>query len=69
MDRGVWRAAVYGVTKSHTQLRMHTLQTVYTIHPFPHKSLGFEIRLTLLRITSYILSPVTISEVRGWKQL
>ena len=61
MDRGVWRAAIYGVTKSHTRLRMHTLQTVSTIHPFPHKSLGFEIRLRLLRITSpYILSPVTL---------
>ena len=61
MDGGVWQATVYGVTKSRTQLRMRTLQTVSTVHPFPHKSLSFEIRLRLLRITSpYILSPVTL---------
>ena len=40
---GVWQATVHGVTKSCTQLRMHTLQRISTTYPFPHKSLSFEI--------------------------
>ena len=38
MDRGAWQATICGVTKSHTQLSMHTIQMRATHSSHKHKA-------------------------------